>query len=106
MDSNVHFGLLLGLAIVPIALAALVGEWLNEQARSKTGFRTWVRNLASWVRGIALRRRLGGERAEASWSTCARAWAEATPRRRRGVGRTDDLPPVGCVGEVLQWTSL
>jgi hypothetical protein len=45
METSALFGLLLGLTVAPIALAALLGEWLNEQMRSQAGFKTLARDL-------------------------------------------------------------
>jgi hypothetical protein len=50
MDTGLLFGFLFGLTIVPIALAAVLGEWLNEHMQSRTELRAWAMNLASWVR--------------------------------------------------------
>jgi len=69
MDENLLFGFLFGLTIVPIAVAAVLGEWLNEHMRSWAELGAWAMNLASWARrGFVL------------WSR----WRTDIPRRRTG----------------------
>ncbi len=56
MDTDLLFGLWFGLTIIPIAVAALLGEFPNEQTLYEGGFRVWARNLALRAhRSIVLR---------------------------------------------------
>ena len=50
MDADLLFGVFFGFTIIPIALAAVLGEWLNERVRSRVGETARARNWAAQVR--------------------------------------------------------